>query len=124
MSPQGLTLVVISSLCTVAANLLMRGGIIRAGGFTLSWTLFRNQITHLCRQPMFVTGVVLYGVAAVVWFRVLSTENLSAGYPLLVSLTFILVTVGAVVFFHEQVSWQKLMGLGVILIGIVLVARA
>ena len=37
--------------------------------------------------------------------------------------TFVLVTLGATVFFHEPVSWQKVLGLGVILAGIVLVAR-
>lgn len=124
MTPRGLWLVILSSLCTVVANLMMREGILRNGSFMLSLQTLRSQIFSLIRQPLFVLGVVFYALAALIWFDVLSRENLSTSYPLLVSLTFVLVTVGAMVFFHEQLSWQKLAGLGIILLGIVLVARA
>ena len=76
------------------------------------------------QQPLFVIGVLLYGFAALVWFRVLSTEDLSSSYPLLISLTFVLVTLGAVVLFREHLNTQKLVGLAVILTGVVLVARS
>jgi len=124
MTSHGLVLVILSALCTAVANLLMRGGILQTGAFTLSLGAMKNQVVSLSHQPLFVVGVILYGVAAVIWFDVLSRENLSTSYPLLVSLTFILVTLGAMMFFHEHVSWQKVLGLGVILGGILLVARA
>ncbi len=60
--------------------------------------------------------------SAVIWFRVISFENLSNSYPLLVSLTFALVTMGAAFFFHEQISLLKIVGLLVILGGIIIVA--
>jgi multidrug transporter EmrE-like cation transporter len=124
MTPRGLSLVILSAFCTVVANLMMRAGVLRNGSFTLSLGTLKNQILSLARQPLFVIGVGFYAVAAIIWFSVLSRENLSTSYPLLVSLTFVLVTLGAMVFFHEQISWQKVVGLGVILVGIVLVARA
>jgi small multidrug resistance pump len=123
MSSRGLTLVVISALCTVAANLMMRGGVLRAGGLTLSDTFVR-QLIALAMEPLFVGGFLLYGTAAIVWFQVLSVENLSASYPLLVSLTFVLVTVGAMVFFKENISGTKLLGIGLCLAGVLVVARA
>ena len=119
MTNTGLLLVVLSALFTVSANLLMRGGVLRAGGFSLSLA----SALSLCSQPLFLAGFILYGVAALIWFRVLSVANLSTSYPLLVSLTFILVTLGAVFFFKEPVSTQKLVGIAVIVAGIVLVAR-
>jgi multidrug transporter EmrE-like cation transporter len=124
MSKHGLLLVGLSALLTVASNLMLRDGVIRAGGFGLSLRTLVNDLLRLARQPLFVAGLVLYATAALVWFRVISTEDLSSSYPLLVSLTFVLVTLGATVFFREPVSWQKVLGLGVILAGIVLVARA
>lgn len=124
MTPRGLWLVILSSLCTVVANLMMRGGILRNGSFTLSLITLRSQMLSLARQPLFVLGVIFYALAALVWFDVLARENLSTSYPLLVSLTFVLVTVGAMIFFHEHISWQKVLGLVIILVGIVLVARA
>lgn len=124
MTPRGLWLVILSALCTVVANLMMRGGILRNGSFTLSLDALRSQMLSLARQPLFVLGVIFYALAALLWFDVLSREKLSTSYPLLVSLTFVFVTLGAMVFFHEQISWQKVVGLAVILLGIVLVARA
>lgn len=122
MTFSGLILVVLSALLTVVANLLMRAGILRAGGFQLELNTIREPILSLLRQPMFLVGVVLYGAAAVIWFRVISFENLSNSYPLLVSLTFALVTMGAAFFFHEQISLLKIVGLLVILGGIIIVA--
>jgi multidrug transporter EmrE-like cation transporter len=124
MTSRGLVLLITSALCTVGANLLLRGGILRAGGFTLSLDRVKDQVLGLCRQPMFVVGIVLYGVAAIIWFRVLSTEDLSLSYPLFVSLTFVLVTLGAAYFFREHISWQRALGMFVILAGFVLTARA
>jgi len=55
----------------------------------------------LGKQPLFLSGVFLYGLSALIWFSVISSEQLSTAYPILVSMTFILVTAGSVVFFHE-----------------------
>jgi multidrug transporter EmrE-like cation transporter len=43
---------------------------------------------------------------------------------MLVGITFVLVAMGAVWFFDEGVSWQKLFGMMLILSGIVAIARA
>jgi drug/metabolite transporter (DMT)-like permease len=124
MTLQGMLLVVLAALLTVAANLLLRGGLLRAGGFCLSVHTLIRDIFTLCKEPLFIIGAVLYAAAALVWFRVISTEQLSNSYPMLVSLTFVFVTAGAVVFFHESFSWMKILGTAIILVGIVLVARS
>ncbi len=124
MTRHGLLMVVFSALCTVVANLMMRAGILKGGGFVLSLSAFKSQTSALLHQPMFVGGFVIYAVAVVIWFQVLSTENLSTSYPLLVSLTFLLVTLGASFFFQEHISLQKVLGLTIILAGIVVVASA
>jgi multidrug transporter EmrE-like cation transporter len=103
---------------------MIRAGILSAGGFNLSLNTLKSQTSVLVRQPLFLGGFIIYAVAAIIWFRVLSTENLSTSYPLLISLTFLLVTVGASFFFHEQISLQKVLGLTIILAGIVVVASA
>ncbi len=124
MSARGLVLLLSSALATVAANLLLRAGVLRAGGFRLEGSGLVRQALALAFQPLFIAGVLFYILAAVVWFAVISMEQLSTAYPMLVSLTFVLVTTGAVLFFQEIVSWQKAVGIAIILIGIVLVARA
>lgn len=124
MTNRGLLLLILSSLCTVAANLLMRVGIRRSGGLTFSFDRLVEQIVALSLQPMFVGGVILYGIAAIIWFRILSTENLSRSYPLMVSLTFVMVTLGAWYFFGERMSWRQILGVFVILAGFILTLRS
>ncbi len=120
MSTLGFVLVLASAFCTAIANLLLRKGTL-AVGVTASPAV---QIQGLLHQPVFVTGVVMYGVAALIWFRVLPMEKLTTSYPMLVALTFIMVTIGAVLMFQEHVNPQKIAGLAIIVVGIVLATRA
>jgi small multidrug resistance pump len=80
-------------------------------------------LLQLLRQPALVAGLLLVGIAGLLWFRILATQKLSTCYPLFVSLTYALITVGSFYFLHERISIQKLVGLVVIIIGITTVAR-
>ena len=124
MTSRGLLLVGVSAVLTAVANLLLRGGVLGYGTFSLAPGKIVGGLLGLLSQPLFVAGVIFYGLAAVVWFAALSIEDLSTGYPVLVGLTFTLVAVGALVFFDESFSLQKVLGMLVILGGIVAVARA
>ena len=117
-------MLVLTCVCTVAGNLLLRAGVLAAGGFLLSAGNILGPLLKLAHEPKFVGGFFLYGLASLIWFSVISTENLSTCYPLLVSMTFVLVTVGSVFFFGERVSPQKIIGMAVIFTGIVVVSRA
>ena len=120
MTIHGLWLVAIAAMNAAISSFLLRHSIDQAGGFS-----FNGQTFHtLARSPLFLIGVCLYGLAGLLWFRVLATEQLSIAYPLLVSLTFVLVTCGAILFFGENLTIAKLTGLGLILSGIALVAKA
>jgi len=115
----GFLLLLLTAVCMAVANLLMKTGIMHAGGFTASVGALRN----LARQPAFVSGFLLSGVAALMWFRILATQKLSTCYPLFVSLTYTLITVAAFYFLHERISVQKVAGLLAIIAGITAVAR-
>jgi len=115
----GFLLLLVTAACMAVANLLMKNGIARAGGF-VPWS---PSLFGLLRQPAFLSGFLLTGIAAVMWFRILATQKLSVCYPLFVSLTYSLITVGAFYFLHEKISTQKLLGLVIIVAGITTVAR-
>jgi multidrug transporter EmrE-like cation transporter len=124
MKLQAFLLVLLTALLTASANLLLRGGILQHGEFSLSLDKLKDQFIALSMQPMFVSGFILYGLAAVVWFSVLSIEDISTSYPMLVGITFIMVAMGAVWFFNEGFTWQKIFGMALILGGIAAIARA
>jgi len=115
----GFVLLLLTALLMAVANLLIKNGIVRAGGFSPSLL----ALFQLFRQPALVVGVLLTGISALLWFRILAGQKLSTCYPLFVSLTYLFITLGAFYFLHEKVSIQKLVGLVVIIIGITVVAR-
>jgi len=93
MSERGVLLVGWGAL-TVASNLMLWEGVTRAGGFGLLLGRLASDLLGSARQPLFVVGFALYAAAALVWFRVISTENLNSSYSVLVGVTFVLVTSG------------------------------
>jgi multidrug transporter EmrE-like cation transporter len=123
MTRLGWSLVALSAGFTVAANLLLRAGVDRAGGFAGGLGDAAGNLARLGREPLFDLGVLLYGLASLVWFRVLSTEPLSVAYPVLASLTFVLVTLGAVVLFREPLSLAKVVGLALLVLGLFVVSQ-
>ena len=119
MTLAGFLLLLVTAACMALANLLMKSGIAQAGGFVPSLP----SLFGLLRQPAFLSSFLLTGIAALMWFRILSTQKLSVCYPLFVSLTYSLITIGAFYFLHEKISMQKLLGLAIIVAGITTVAR-
>jgi multidrug transporter EmrE-like cation transporter len=112
-------LLLLTATCMAIANVMMKAGIAQAGGFAPSLP----GLLSLVRQPAFVAGFLLSGVAALMWFRILATQKLSTCYPLFVSLTYSLITIAAFYFLHERISTQKILGLLIIVVGIATVAR-
>lgn len=124
MSTRGFILIALAASMTACGNLMMREGVVRAGGLSLTLVTFLSEMRNLVMQPLFDVGVLLYGLASIVWFAIVSTENLNSSYPLLVSMTFALVTLGATTLFREPLPWQKVVGIAIILGGIVTVSTA
>lgn len=123
MSLPGIAYVLITAVLTMGANLMMRAGIDAAGGFApASLKEIVQGLLQLALHPLFSIGFLIYFLASVVWFRVVASEPLSTAYPILVSLTFMFVTGGAVMFFHEPVSVRKIAGLAMILFGIAMIS--
>jgi hypothetical protein len=110
----GFTLLANTALCMAVSSLLMKTGIMAAGGFSPSL----QALVRLCHQPEFVFGFALSGIAALMWFRIPATQKLSTCYPLFVSLTYTLITLAAFYVLHEKIpsrkwpdwsrSWQEL----------------
>lgn len=117
MSLAGIMLVLVCAFTSACSSFLLRSSIEAIGGFTFEVSSF----VKLGLNPVFLLGVILYGIAGIFWFRVLSTEELSIAYPVFISLVFFMVTSGAIMFFQEALTVMKVMGLLVIVSGIIIV---
>ena len=94
-----------------------------AGGFPSQLSDLWPGLLRLAKQPMFDIGFILYGLSALVWFRAISTLQLSTAYPMLVAMSFIFVTIGAILLFQEPFTWRKAVGAVIIVAGIFLMGK-
>jgi multidrug transporter EmrE-like cation transporter len=120
ISTQGLILIIIAAILMSAGSLGLKGSITAIGGFGSDFNTLLSDIFALLRNPIFLLGLFLYGTGTLLWMKVIASEPLSVGYPILLSVAFIAVTLGAVLFFRESLSPVKLVGMFVIVIGVVI----
>ena len=124
MTLNGIFWIVVAALAMVCSNLTLRMGVLRAGGFGVSGKGLVADFMGLISQPLFITGIFFYGVAALVWFYVVSTQQLATAYVLLIAIAFIGMTTASHYAFGEPMTSTKILGLVVVLIGILISSRA
>ncbi len=81
------------------------------------------SIWRLLQSPIFLVGSGLYAVATLLWFYLLARFDLSFIYPL-VSLTFVVASLGGWLFLGEPLSAQRALGIAVIALGVTILTRS
>lgn len=116
------TLIAVVLVGLVGSQLCVKAGLQRAGGVTLEGGQAIPTILRLLRQPLLWAGVGCTGIAAVVWFEVLSRLSLSVAYPFL-SFSYVLMLVAARFLYHETIGWPRALGALLVCAGVILVGR-
>lgn len=80
-------------------------------------------IRTIVMSPLVLLGLFLYACGALAWIAVLRRMDLSYAYPFL-ALNFVLITLVSRFFLGEDVPLLRWMGIGVICMGILVVARS
>lgn len=110
-------------LLNAAAQLLLKAGTNAVGHFELSAQNILPVGMKLALEPHIAGGIACYVVSVVVWIVGLSRVEVSIAYPML-SVGYVLNAVAAWYLFGESLTAQKLVGIGVIVLGVFLVARS
>ena len=116
-------LLVVSVFSNVTANILLKKGVISFGGLSGQKAKLFLELTKAATNPFVILGIGLYGFSFLIWLRILSFNDLSRAYPIFATIVFLLTTAGSVFFLNENVSLLRLIGIGIMLVGIYLVAR-
>lgn len=98
----------------VTGQVLFKVGLARSGG--LHWG-------KLVTSPAVLGGIMLYAVATILWFAVLTRLPLSIAYPMQ-AFAYVLAMIPAYFLFHESITASKVAGVAVILFGVYLLARS
>ena len=123
MNAASLALILTGVLLNAAAQLLLKAGTNAVGSFAFTPSNIVDAGFALVRQWPILGGLVCYVVSVVVWILGLTRVDVSMAYPLL-SLGYVVNAVAAWYLFGEAVGPQRMIGIGVIIVGVVLVARS
>ena len=123
MSALSFTLILAGVLLNALAQLLLKAGTNAVGHFEFSSANLVPVGMKLAFQPYILGGMVCYAVSLVVWIMALSRVEVSIAYPML-SIGYVLNAVAAWYFFGESVTAMRMAGIGIIVVGVYIVARS
>jgi drug/metabolite transporter (DMT)-like permease len=105
------------------AQLLLKAGTNAVGAIHLTSGNMLATGVKLATQLPILGGLACYVISVLVWIVGLSRVDVTIAYPLL-SLGYVINALGAWYFLGEVVSAQRLLAIGVIIVGVVLLARS
>ena len=105
------------------AQLLLKAGTTAVGPFAFSGANLLPVGWQLATQPFILGGILSYALSLIVWIMALSRVEVSIAYPM-VSIGYVLTAIAAWQFLGESVSTMRFAGIGVIILGVVIVARS
>ncbi|MCA1553237.1 MAG: EamA family transporter [Chloroflexi bacterium] len=116
-------LLAINIISSVAGQLLLKLGMRNAGGFALD-TIQRDPLVliRILLNPFVFIGLVLYVVNVFLWFDIISKSDLSYVYPFL-SMSYAAVVFASWLVLGESLTWQRVVGVGIISVGVWIVAQ-
>lgn len=110
-------LVIIQCLLLTAGQVLLKFALMRMAPFGWNRTFWSSVLLNW----QFAACGLCFLAASLLWMYVVKTFPFSLAYPM-VSLSFVVGMVAAVVFFHEQVAWSRWVGVLLIVAGCLLIA--
>jgi len=112
-------LLLVSMLAT--GNILWKYGLTGMGGVFVNGKTFFNSIKDMLVSPYIWLGALLYILATLYWFALLSKHNLSYVYPML-SVGYVFGMIAGMFFFKETISLTSWIGMGIIFAGFIILS--
>jgi multidrug transporter EmrE-like cation transporter len=110
-------------LLNACAQLLLKAGTLRLGEVSLAPSTLIPTLGHLATNLPIIAGLCLYGLSVITWIAGLSRVDVSIAYPLL-SLGYVVNAIAAYFLFGEALTPQRLIAIGIILLGVYILARS
>jgi drug/metabolite transporter (DMT)-like permease len=112
---------IVSILLLSMGQTFLKFGLNQMGGVCLSdGTAGFLKLFH---SPFIILSFFFYGISAILWLDVLSKMEFSLAYPM-VGATYVFALVIGRFFFHETIGWERLLGVGLIVMGIFFMVKS
>ena len=109
-------------LLTVYGQIVIKWQVSLAGKFPTETTSRIYFLVNLLWNPWVISSFICAFLAALSWMAAMTKFSLSYAYPF-TSFTFILVLLLSSIFFRDELTLSKLIGMGLIVAGIVIGSR-
>ena len=116
-------LILVGVFLGAAGQLFLKAGTNRVGKFAFRRDNILPIGWKLATEPRIVAGLVCYVIGVAVWIVALSRVEVSVAYPM-VSMGYVVNAVAAWYLFGEAVTRSRLVGIGIIAIGVYIVAQS
>jgi multidrug transporter EmrE-like cation transporter len=123
MKASSLLLVFVSVALNASAQLLLKQGTKAVGLMAVNVSSGGTVLLRSAFSPWVWAGLGSYVVSVALWILVLSRVELSYAYPM-VSMGYVMAALAAKLFWNEQLSLVRVLGIGVICLGVFLVSRS
>ncbi len=109
---------ILQSLLLTGGQVFLKFALLRMPPFAWSRTFWTGMLTNW----QFAASGLLFGAASLLWMYIVKVFPFSTAYPL-VSLSYVFGMLAAILLFHEEVSPVKWLGVVLIVLGCLLIAR-
>ena len=123
MSWAAFALILTGVLLNAIAQLALKASVSETGIISLDVQSILSSANSLLVNVWLWLGLVCYAVSVVIWILALSRVDVSIAYPML-SIGYILNAIVAWKIFDEPVGPGRIMGIGIIILGVYVLARS
>ena len=116
-------LILTGVLLNAVAQLALKASVNDTGIIGLDMHSLLSSAGSLASNLWLWLGLICYGISVIVWILALSRVDVSIAYPIL-SIGYILNAVAAWHLFDEPMNIGKVIGIGIIIVGVYILARS
>lgn len=99
-------------------QVFLKLAMVRMSSFSWTWNYFKELLTNW----QFALCGICMGAATILWLYILKNFEFSAAYPM-ISISYIFGMLAAIFIFHETIPMTRWIGVALIMIGVILVAK-
>ncbi|MBL6986117.1 MAG: 4-amino-4-deoxy-L-arabinose transferase [Methylobacter sp.] len=110
-------------LLNAVAQLALKASVREMGAIGLNFSSSATAFLKLAFEPFLWVGLCCYGISVIVWILALSRVDVSIAYPML-SMGYVVNAFFAWQLFGESMNPVRLIGMGIVLLGVYVLARS
>lgn len=117
------SMIMLGVLLNAGAQLLLKAGTKKFGVISFNTDNVLPLGWQIVTELHIFSGLVCYVISVFVWIMALSRVEVSIAYPML-SIGYVVNAIAAWYLFGEAITISRLVGIGIIIIGVYIVARS